>query len=435
MNRVFFLITAYLLVLLLPLGLSWSLGWPPRSWHQEIASGLGMLAFSIILVEFILSGRFRRISSGIGMDVTMRVHQVMARVALGFAVLHPLFYQGSKSGGPRPWDVTRQLTLTTDLTAMATGITAYLLLPVLVLSAISRTKQDYRYEVWRLTHGIGALLIAGLLLHHTIAAGRYGSQPVLTTIWAVMTAIAVGSLLFVYLIEPMRQRLRPWKVVSVRRLTPKQWELRISPNGHDGVTFKAGQFAWLNVGNSAFSLHENPFSISSAPAAGPEISFVIKELGDFTGSLEHIKPGSLAYLDGPHGSLTVDGRTEAGIVLVAGGVGIAPMLSILRQHRLTSDARDLRLIYGNREESQIVYREELTGENMVFTLSEPREGWGSEVGRIDGALLDRVLAPEQYSQWLFVLCGPAVMMDVVEDHLIARGTPSHRILSERFDYD
>jgi len=433
--RALFLILAYLMVLLLPLGLSWSLGGPPRPWHQEIASGLGMVAYSIILVEFVLSGRFRSISAGIGMDVTMRVHQVMARLALVFALLHPLFYQGSNSGGPRPWDGTRQLTLTTDLSVLVTGLIAYLLLPVLVLSAIARTKQNYRYEAWRLMHGAIALAIAALLLHHTITAGRYGSQLALTTIWSIMAAVAVGSLLFVYLIEPMRQHCQPWKVESVRRLTPRQWELKLRPDGHDGLAFQAGQFAWLNIGNSAFSVYENPFSISSAPAAGPEISFVIKELGDLTSALEHIKQDTRAFLDGPHGGLTVDDRTEAGIVLVAGGVGIAPMLSIFFQNRLTSDPRPVKLIYGNRKESQIVYREELAAEDVVFTLSEPKEDWNGETGVIDGALLDRVLSPEQYSQWLFVLCGPAIMMDIVEDHLIARGTPSHRILSERFDYD
>lgn len=433
--RVLVLISAYLAVLLLPLGLSFALSWPSRPWHQEIASGLGMLAFSIILVEFILSGRFRRISSGIGMDVTMRVHQVMARVALIFAVVHPLFYQGSASGGPRPWDESRQLTLTTDLTALATGILAYLLLPALVLSAVSRTSQGCKYETWRFAHGIGALLLAGLLLHHTIAAGRYTSHPLLIGMWAVMTAIAVGSLLFVYLVEPLRQHRRPWKVEAVRRLTPKQWELVISPVGHDGLFFKAGQFVWLNVGNSVFSLHENPFSISSAPSGGQDISFIIKELGDFTGSLEQIEPGTLCYLDGPHGSLTIDGRQEPGVVLIAGGVGIAPMLSILRQIRLADGSRDAQLIYGNRKVDQIVNRDELAGENVVFTLSEPPEDWDGETGVIDGPLLDRVLTPDQYSQWLFVLCGPAIMMDVVEDHLIARGTASDRILSERFDYD
>lgn len=429
------LLSAYLAVLLLPVGLSWSLGWPPRPIHQEIASGLGMLAFSIILVEFVLSGRFKGISSRTGMDVTMRIHQVMARTALVFAVLHPLFYQGTLSGGQRPWDVTRQTTITTDFPALASGIAAYLLLFVLIFLAMARNALGYKYETWRLMHGVGALLIAGLLLHHAIYAGRHGAQPAMTYLWLSMTGIAAGSLFFVYFVEPLRQLRHEWRVVSVSRLTTRQWEMRIAPEGHAGLDFKAGQFVWLNVGNNAFSFNENPFSISSAPVDGPEISFVIKELGDFTRSLGQFEPGTRAYIDGPHGSLAVDGRTEPGIVLIAGGVGIAPMLSIMRQRRLGKDPRDIKVIYGNRLEEQIVYRNELAGEDTVFVLSEPPEVWRGETGLIDGPLLDRTLLPEQYEKWLFVLCGPAVMMDVVEDHLIARGTPSHRILSERFDYD
>ena len=121
------LLLLYLMVIALPLGLSWALGWPPRPFHQELASGLGMLGFSIILVEFVLSGRFRTVSSGTGMDVTMRIHQLMARTALVFAALHPLLYQGTFSGGQRPWDVTRQLTITTEFPALTSGIAAYLL--------------------------------------------------------------------------------------------------------------------------------------------------------------------------------------------------------------------------------------------------------------------------------------------------------------------
>lgn len=429
------LILLYLVVVLMPLGLSWSLGWPPRPLHQELASGLGMLGFSIILVEFVLSGRFKSVSSGPGMDVTMQIHQLMARTAVAFAVLHPLLYRGTPSGEPRPWDVTRQLTITTDFPVLASGIAAYLLLFGLVVSAMARKAFDYKYETWRLMHGIGGLVIAGLLLHHTVYAGRYGAHPAMTYLWCSMAAIAAGTLVYVYFIEPLRQLQNEWRVVSASRLTPKQWELRIAPNGHAGLAFKAGQFVWLNVGHSTFSLCENPFSISSAPADGPDIAFVIKELGDFTRTLGQIEPGTKAYLDGPHGSLVVDGRTEPGIVLVAGGVGIAPMLSILRQNHLDQDPRDIKLIYGNRHQQQIVCRDELTKEDVVLVLSEPPEDWRGETGWIDGPLLDRSLVREQYENWLFVLCGPAAMMDVVEDHLIARGTPSNRILSERFDYD
>jgi predicted ferric reductase len=171
----------YLAAVTLPLILSSLVGGPPRPFRQELGSGLGILAFSMILVEFVLSGRFKSISNGIGMDVTMRFHQVMARTAVAFAIMHPFFYQGAPSGGQRPWDPTRQLTITTDLADLATGIAAFLLLPSLALLAIGRTQLGYKYETWRLIHGVGALLIALLLLHHTVYAGRYGSQPVM--IW------------------------------------------------------------------------------------------------------------------------------------------------------------------------------------------------------------------------------------------------------------
>ncbi len=430
-----YLALIYVLLILAPLGFSWSLGWPPRSFHQELASGLGMIGFSIILVEFLLSGRFRFISSGVGMDVTMRMHQLMARAALVFALIHPLLYQGTPSGGHRPWDVSRQLTITTDFPALASGVAAYFLVVVLVASAVARKSLEYKYETWRLLHGLGALALAGLLLHHTIHAGRYGGHPSLTFLWFTMTGIAVGTLLYVYLVRPLFKMRKPWRVSSVTRLTSKQWELRLKPVGHQGLSFEAGQFAWLNVGHNVFSQRENPFSISSAPGEGPEVSFVIKELGDFTGSLGQIAPDTLAYLDGPHGNLSVGKRAEQGIVLIAGGVGVAPLLSILRQIRLSAEQRDIKFIYGNRIEEQIVYREELTRDHTVFVLSEPPENWSGETGWIDGALLDRTLSSEHYDNWLFVLCGPTAMMDTVEDHLVARGTPSHRVLSERFDYD
>ena len=347
----------------------------------------------------------------------------------------PFLYQGTPSGGQRPWDPTRQLTITTDFFALSTGIAAYLLLPSLVLLAIGRTQLDYKYETWRLIHGIGALLIALLLLHHTVYAGRYGSQPAMTWVWLAMTGIAVGSLLYVYLIVPLLDKARAWRVTSVTQLTPKQWEVTVTPDGHRGLDYKAGQFVWLNIGHSSFSMKENPFSICSAPAAGPEISFMIKELGDFTRTIAQIKSGTVAYLDGPYGNLSVDGRTEPGVALIAGGVGLAPLLGILRQMRLTGDPRKVKLIYGNRVVDQIAYRDEMGAQDVFYVLSEPPETWHGETGFIDAALLNRVFSEKEFSEWVFVMCGPAIMMDIVEDHLIERGTPSHRILSERFDYD
>ena len=435
-----YLAAAYLGIVCLPVILAWFSGFPPRSFRNELASGLGLLAFAIILLEFLLSGRFRFISNGLGLDVTIRFHQLMGRIALIFMLIHPFAYQ-YLPGPERPWDTSRQLSITADFWSMFPGILAFLLLPTFVIASIYRDDLQYRYQYWRLLHGLGALLIAWLLYNHAVSAGRYSAQPTLVGMWQVMTGLAALSLLFVYVIKPLSQVRRPWRVSRVERLSPRQWDVRVQPGGHQGLTYKAGQFVWLNIGHWPFSVNENPFSISSAPSSGGEVQFVIKELGDFTGALDKIAIGTKAYLDGPHGTLTIAGRKEPGVVLIAGGVGVAPMLGILREMQRTDDPREAKLIYGNRSAAQVVFRDELEEMkksdriDVVQVLSEPEAGWSTEVGIVDKALLERIVTDQQIAKWLFVICGPPAMMTEVERSLMNRGVPAKRILSERFQYD
>lgn len=399
-----------------------------------------MLAYAILLVEFVLSGRFRSISAHIGMDVTMRVHQLFARTAVVLALVHPFLYR-AEFDPALPWDPSRQLTLTLDGTALATGILAWVLLPGFVLLAIGRDRIGYRYETWRWLHGLGALAIAGLLLHHSLAAGRYSADPLLAGLWTALFALALLTLVNVYLVQPLLEQRRPWKVASLRPVALKTWEVTLEPDGHRGLAYRAGQFVWLNIGSSAFSLRENPFSIASAPGGGAALQFVIKELGDFTRRLGEVAPGTRAYVDGAHGNLTVIGREEPGIALIAGGVGIAPLLGILRQLRLDADPRPTLVLYGNRVEAQIAYREELEslacngGSQVVHVLSEPPDGWQGPVGMVDAALMRDLVTTPEMRRWLYVLCGPPPMMAAVEDALIDLGVPARQILSERFTYD
>jgi predicted ferric reductase len=434
------LISIYLFIVLLPLGLSWMGDRPPRSVWDELASGAGMLAFAIILAEFLLSGRFRAVSARIGMDVTMRFHQLLARSALVLALVHPYLYR-APFNPPYPWDVTRQLTLSTDVAGIVTGFLAWVLLLALVLLAIDREQGGFRYENWRLMHGLGAALTSGLVLYHTLNSGRYSQDPILARVWIGLFLIALASLGFIYLVKPVLKLLSPWIVDSVRSVGLNIWEVTIAPRGHKGLQYQAGQFVWLNIGSSATSLNENPFSISSAPASGNRLQFVIKELGDFTRTLGQIVPGTRAYVDGPHGNLVISGHTEPGIALIAGGVGIAPLLGILRQLHHDNDTRPTALIYGNRIEAQIVYRDELEmlasehGTKIVHALYEPPADWTGHIGMCDADLIRRVIDRPKMLKWLFILCGPPNMMKVAEETLIDMGVPALQILSERFNYE
>lgn len=434
------LLPAYVLITVAPLVLAHLQGLPPRPVQDEIATGLAMVAFAILLVEFVLSGRFRTISARIGMDVTMRLHQLLARTALAFVLVHPFLYS-TPFNPPLPWDPSRQLTLDLDAGSLATGVLAFVALPVFVLISIFRDRLPYRYETWRWVHGLGAAAIAGAVTHHTFVAGRYSADPLLAGFWLLLLAAALGSLLHTYLIAPLREMARPYRVTSVREVALRTWELTLRPEKGKSMHFEAGQFAWLNVGHSAFSLHENPFSISSAPAARPDIQFVIKEAGDMTRSIGGVAPGTRAYLDGPHGNLTLKGRNGRGVALIAGGVGVAPLLSIARQLQAQGDPRPLILLYGNRIAEQIVYRDELDRLarrqkcQVLHVLSEPPAGWKGLTGQLDCDTIKRVFGFEEAREWLYLACGPAPMLDAVEEALTDLGVAGERIVSERFYYD
>ena len=111
------------------------------------------------------------------------------------------------------------------------------------------------------------------------------------------------------------------------------------------------------------------------------------------------------------------------------------MLGILRQMQQTKDARKLKVIYGNREGSQIVCADELSCVDTTFVVQEPEAGFEGTVGIVDANMLNGCLNSEQLESWLFVLCGPAPMMEAVETYLKVRGVSDDRLLCERFNYD
>lgn len=432
------LIAGYIVIALLPLGLAAWQGLPPRPFPDELASALAMVGFSMLLMEFVLSGRFRWATGRVGIDVTMRFHQLIARILAVFILAHPFLYSLPMSD-PRPWDTTARFTLDLEGAAFVTGGLAWLLLPVLVATSMFRRDLPYRYETWRLMHGMGAALIALLTLHHVMGSGRYAGDPLLTAFWVIMVVVAFSTLVHVYLTGPLGRLRHTYRVKSVERIAAKSWELQIEPAAGSAMTFKPGQFVWLTLGRSPFSIVEHPFSISSCPADRPRISFIIKEVGDFTSGIGSTPPGAPAYIDGPHGHIYLPDGDEAGVTFIAGGVGLAPILSMLRQLRADRDTRPLQLIYGNRSEEQIMYRDELADMvaeldlEVLHVLSEPPSGWNGATGVIDETLLRDEL--DRGAGRLYVICGPGAMIESVEDILRRLGVPKSRVLAEKFNFD
>lgn len=435
------LVSLYIGLLVLPIAAAYLQGLPPRQWLDELSSAFALSAFSGLLIEFVLSGRFRFVSSHIGIDTTMRFHQLMARSLTVMALIHPVLYVSMPGSYPMPQDTTRQFAVNLNLATTVTGLVAWVALAVLVLFAIFRQQSAGSYEAWRLGHGVAAAIVAVFGTLHTLESGRYSQDPWLTGFWLVMLALALLTLVWVYWLKPALQLRYPYEVRSVSKIAERTWELIVEPKHGEAIDFCAGQFVWLSVGHSAFSLNENPFSIASAPARRDHLAFVIKEVGDFTRGIGQIRPGTRAYVDGPHGNMTIEDRPSSGIAFYAGGVGVAPILAMLRQLRHEADERPILLLYGNRRAEQIVYRKELDAMRrdlnlqVEYFLYEPPPGWFGRQGMIDSEAIVHSLASRSPADWVHVICGPLPMIEGIETTLLSIGVPGRQIISERFYYD
>jgi predicted ferric reductase len=434
------LLVLYVCIGLAPLLLALVAGQPARNPWRELGSGLAMVGFAMLLLEFVLSGRFRSFSGRVGIDVTMRVHQLAALGVVAFLLLHPFLYAVPRLS-PEPARAVAFMERMFSSEWYRSGVVAWLLLLALVPMAIWRDRLPFRYEIWRASHGLGAALIAGFGLHHTLTVGTHSADRWLSAYWVLLTGAALLTLLFVYLVKPLQQSRRPYRVIANRKVADRTWEVVVEPERAPAIEFLAGQFAWLNLGHYPFSLTEHPFSISSAPSERPRIGFTIKQSGDFTNRIGDIPIGTRAWLDGPHGHFVADPASGERLVFIAGGVGFAPVMSILRQLRAERSRAPVTVLYGNRIQTQILYREELeelAGElnfDLKLVLSEPPPGWPGMAGELSPETLGACLDPAQRARWTYFVCGPPPMMNSVERSLLGFGVPGRQIIAERFKYD
>jgi len=444
------LVAAYVTLVVLPVALGWLLVGPARPWQDEVATILALTGFAALLLEFLLSGRFRIISGRIGIDRTMRWHQAFARVLTVALLLHPFLYDyrayrpsgAVPAGALAATDPARAAVLGLDGWSAATGWAAWMMLLCLTGLAMFRRATPYTYEGWRVMHGLTAAAVALTGLHHALVAGRYSGAGPLAAYWGVLAALALFTLVEVYVLRPRRLARLPWRIAAISPAAERSWEVILVPEGHPGLAFTAGQFAWVWLDCRPHAMREHPFSIASAPGEpGGRLRFLIKEAGDFTRGIGRLPLGAPAYVDGPHGVLVTEGWQGPGLAFIAGGIGIAPILSMLRAARAAGERRPMLLLYGNRHEGQIIARGELAAMaeamplEVVHVLSEPPPAWDGATGMLTRDLVRARCAEAARQGWLFVVCGPPPMMREVRAGLAALGVPADRIREERFTYD
>jgi predicted ferric reductase len=423
----------YLLLVLLPLGVLLLGKVPPGTkFGWDFAVALGFSALAIMFTMFLLTARFKWTTRAFGIDIIYYFHRWIALVAFVLLLAHPLVLIGMEPllleylKPDAPWH-------------MVAGNVALLAVILLVLTSVWRKPLHLHYDVWRFLHAVFAVTAVGLAMVHIAGVNYYVEAPWKRELWLVLAVSVILILLYVRIVRPLLIMRHRYRVTDISAERGNTWTLTVAPDGHSGLAFMPGQFVWMNLWHSPLAMREHPFSIASSALEPQRLQFTIKRLGDFTSQINTVEPGQHLYLDGPFGAFSIDRYPDApGYVFVAGGIGVAPILSMLRTLADRGDRRPLWLFYAYRSLEQLTAREELQALQArlhlkcIIVLNEPPPDWTGESGFITREILQRHL-PANHVVLEYFLCGPTPMTASVEHSLDAIGVPLRRVHTELFD--
>lgn len=211
----------------------------------------------------------------------------------------------------------------------------------------------------------------------------------------------------------------------------------------EGFNFKAGQAIDLILPQSTgldADGSRHTFSIVSAPHEN-ELAVATRMRGSaFKNALARLAIGASVEIEGPFGSLTLHKKLDRPAVLIAGGIGITPFMSMVRHAANSALQQQLVLLYSNRRPEDSAFLSELQrleGENRNFRLVATMTGmarsqrpWTGETDRIGESLVKRVA--EGLANPVYYVAGPPALVDALREALERAGVDEDDIRSEEF---
>jgi NAD(P)H-flavin reductase len=214
-----------------------------------------------------------------------------------------------------------------------------------------------------------------------------------------------------------------WKIMKVVPENQDTYSLYLQGSDEKIAQRRAGQFVSLSISMNSGWSDPHPFSIANAPE-DPVLCLTIKKAGQFTSAIPDMKPGTELRCMGPLGAFCKDINAKPVIVMLAGGVGVTPFLSVLRHFRNIKARNVVTLFWVNRTMEDVFATDEIQSMTrdlnlrVVYCLSRADDVEGYyrqeypgvfyEKGRLSGDILKRNGAAKDSS---FYLCGPPPMME------------------------
>lgn len=428
-------IGGYVLVALFPAFLAAVAGAASMDALTEIGKSFALIGIALLVLQVVVAARIRWIEKAFGLDVLLRFHKHMAALALGMILLHPLLLALGAYGWPLFFELSQPWPIWVGKIGLG-----FLFLQ-LGLSLFQR-RLKLSFERWRLLHdGVGPVLLGLAFVHAGFEGSDFEAAP-MQILWVAGLAAAVGLFVHHRFLRPVLLGRRPYRVVEVKPEVEGVWTVTLAPpEGAKVEPYLPGQFHFLTFRRGkGLPVEEHHWTIASSPTERGHLRSTIKNLGDFTATMGETREGDTAVVHGPFGRFShVLHPKETDLVFLAGGIGITPLMSMLRHMRDTGSENAVTLLYANKTEAGIAFRAELEeierGDaprlKLVHVLSDPGGGWDGEGGFVDRDKIEKHCGKDPAGKTFYV-CGPPPMLDASLAALRAMGVLDRRIRIEIF---
>jgi len=390
---------------------------------------LGVTAAVLVFFQALLVSRLKCLDRIFSLNRIVFFHRMNGIVIAFLVLFHPILIIASENFTLFPFEKRYWSEF------LGIGVLFFVL--VLVTTANWRLMFNIAYDKWLRFHRLVTLVAIALITIHILFVSETFKSGLPHTLVFVAAGINLMLILRLWF-----RRFFPGKrrfvVSNVKPAGKDAYAVNVQPNAGQNIDYIPGQFAFIIPVSANVPKEEHPFTISSTPSRPDALQFVIRSLGDWTSKIHRLKAGETVFIDGPYGlfSHMVSSKNEP-IIMIAGGIGITPMLSMLRYMADVDDPRQILLIWSNKTKEHIVFPEEfedlnhrLQNFNIIHIITHGSRG-ENEIGRLDQTKLEKMLKGWSRKSDIFV-CGPFEMMKEMIRAVKKMGFSSVRVYKEEF---
>ena len=389
----------------------------------------GLLGTYLVLISLIVIARVPWIEKSVGFDRLVELHRKIGPLSFSLIAAHVVFITLGYALVDSKSFVSEFLVIVTTYSWMYPALVSFLLFILVGVSSANRVRRKLRYETWWKLHLMSYFAVALSFMHQILTGSLFIFNEVAKSWWIFLYLYTAFTLAMWRFIFPIARSFRHKLTVDhVEMESDTVASIYISGRNLRKIHARGGNFfEWRFLSKSLWG-QAHPYSLSAAPT-DTMLRITVKNLGDHSASLARVKPGTRVVAEGPYGIFTAARTSSKRVVLIGGGVGIAPLRSILQDF---APDTEIDLIYRVVTEQELILKEEIniliSGKKVLvhYLVGEPQEF----AMRPEDLLK---LVPDMALCDVY-LCGPPGLARVVRHSIDVIGVPRAKFHYEAFAF-